>query len=45
MKYRDRKELEEAIKEILKAKDEKIEKLPDRPVKKEIKKIREMEDE
>jgi hypothetical protein len=45
MKYRERKKWEEAIKEILRATDEKIEKLPDRPVKKEIKKIREMEDE
>lgn len=43
MKYRDQENLKEAIREILKAKEEKVERLPDRPVKKEIKKIREME--
>lgn len=43
MKYRDKEDLKQAIKEILKAEKEKVEELPDRPVKKEIEKIRGME--
>lgn len=43
MKYRDQEKLKEAIKVIRKAEKEKVEELPDRPVKQEIKKIRRME--
>lgn len=43
MKYRDKEDLKQAIKEILRAGKEKVDELPDRPVKKEIEKIREMD--